>query len=377
MKMEEYYGEITNKLETLYGSFDLDKKRFKNSPNSKIARDLGYSDSQFSRLINGTATLNEYQRTLQNVNRILYIKDLENSAKNTDPKNSNRFTTPWMPVALVTSVLLISAIFFILYKNEDKSLELPKDYTLQWAFETDFVNPYTKLNELPEDCDYPCYRLQGEWSLKEKYKVPLYVESNGFHYLAVASKMYTRCVTDASANGELLEGYEYQQHEIWFNKSTTNVEKGNSDRNDITVDMSNYSSLDLEKDDRFVRIAKINTFFRNQFSLTDSIRRSGQVIGRELLRISEDELRENLSASEIQFVEKKLTNIANNNLEDFSRPIKCSASSLPAIDYDGIENGALMSFECQLTTNNLPIKYVKTFELDKQFIRTRCKSVVQ
>ncbi|SCY41298.1 hypothetical protein SAMN05192588_2747 [Nonlabens sp. Hel1_33_55] len=375
--MKEYYEEITSKLETLYGSFDADKKRFKNSPNSKIARDLGYSDSQFSRLINGTATTNEYQRTLQNVNRILYIRDLENSAKNINPKDSNRFTTLWMPFALVTSVLLISAIFFILNKDEEESLEFPKDYTLQWAFETDFVNPYTKLSELPENCDYPCYRLQGEWSLKEKYKVPLYVESNGFHYLAVASKMYTRCVTDESANGELLEGYEYQQHEIWFNKTTAIIKKSGSDQKESTVDMNTYQSLDLEKDDRFVKIATINTFFRNQFSLTDSIRRNGQVIGRELLRIGDDVLSENLSPKEIQFIKKKLTNIANNNLEDFSRPINCSASPLPAVDYDSVENGSLMSFECHLTTNNLPIGYVKTFELDKQFIRTKCRSAVE
>ena len=57
--MEELYARITEKLEKLYGTFESDKKRFKNSSNSKIARDLGYSDAQFSRLINGTSTPGE------------------------------------------------------------------------------------------------------------------------------------------------------------------------------------------------------------------------------------------------------------------------------------------------------------------------------
>jgi|TARA_R100000027_G_C2196688_1_gene78621 uncharacterized protein YceH (UPF0502 family) len=45
---------------------------------SEFARELGYSDAQFSRLINGAATEGEYQRANQNLNRLQLIDKLTN-----------------------------------------------------------------------------------------------------------------------------------------------------------------------------------------------------------------------------------------------------------------------------------------------------------
>ena len=112
--MEELYARITEKLEKLYGTFESDKKRFKNSSNSKIARDLGYSDAQFSRLINGTATPGEYERTLQNVDRVLKIKELEKNATTSNlPKPETSRKKNWL-IGILAALLLISLTLLIL-----------------------------------------------------------------------------------------------------------------------------------------------------------------------------------------------------------------------------------------------------------------------
>ena len=81
-------NELIARLEQLYGTLNKEEKRFEKASNSIIARDLGYSDAQFSRLINGHATEGEYQRANQNAERILKLISYEEKfAKiNIDPK---------------------------------------------------------------------------------------------------------------------------------------------------------------------------------------------------------------------------------------------------------------------------------------------------
>jgi hypothetical protein len=69
--MKDSYINFVNKLKKLYGAFDERLKKFEKAPNSEISRDLGYSDAQFSRLINESATEGEYSRANQNAERIL------------------------------------------------------------------------------------------------------------------------------------------------------------------------------------------------------------------------------------------------------------------------------------------------------------------
>jgi len=121
--MDDLYTLITEKLEKLYGTFDADKKRFKKSSNSKIARDLGYSDAQFSRLINGTATSGEYERTLQNVDSVLKIKEFE---ENTPESNSPQFyiirKKNWLIGTLLFLLLTSSTLLILNITNKKKDV---------------------------------------------------------------------------------------------------------------------------------------------------------------------------------------------------------------------------------------------------------------
>ncbi|PTB96973.1 hypothetical protein C9994_04965 [Marivirga lumbricoides] len=373
--MDDLYKRITEKLEKLYGPFDADKKRFKKSNNSKIARDLGYSDAQFSRLINGTATPGEYERTLQNVDRILKIKEFE---ENTQESNSPQFyiikKKNWI-IGTLLFLLLTSSTLLILNLTAKKTNveDYSRDYTLRWAFETEFVNPYTKLEELPADCNFPCYKLQGQWELNKKYKIPLYIETDGFHYQATSVKMYTRCAINIESDGRLLEGYEYQMHEIWYDKTELDISTFMNNKEGDDGEESNYEALDFTKDSRFVKVATVHTLFRNRFTIGDSITRDGQVIGRDLVYVAQDILKNKLSEEKVNFINKKLNLIARKGLEDFSRPINCLQSPLPGSDFHEVKEGDLMTFTCKLTTNRVPTLYTKAFKFTRQFIKSSCR----
>ena len=373
--MEELYTRITEKLEKLYGTFDADKKRFKKSSNSKIARELGYSDAQFSRLINGTATPGEYERTLQNIDRVLKIKELEkNAAQSHVPQSQATRTKNWLIAILATLLVIVVAVLLLDFTAQQTKIEeYPRDYTLKWAFETEFVNPYTKLEELPADCDFPCYKLQGQWELDKKYKIPLYIETDGFHYQATSVKMYTRCAINIEPDGRLLEGYEYQMHEIWYDTTESNITTFMNHKDADSADYSNYETLDFNKDNRFVKVAIVHTLFRNRFTIGDSISRNGQVIGRDLVYVPEELLKDKLSAEKVNFINKKLNRIARKGLEDFSRPISCAQSAMPENDFHKVKEGDLMKFTCKLTTNGVPTVYTKAFKLTRQFIKSTCR----
>ena len=127
--MNDIYTLITEKLEKLYGTFDAEKKRFKKSSNSNIARELGYSDAQFSRLINGTATPGEYERTLQNIDRVLKIKEFEeNTPDRTESQNHNVKKRNWLIGILLFLLLAISTVLVIILSNKNTEVEeFPRD----------------------------------------------------------------------------------------------------------------------------------------------------------------------------------------------------------------------------------------------------------
>lgn len=75
-EVNKIHEEFISKLERHYGKYDPSTNKFESTSNSKIARDLFYSDSQFSRLINNTASEGELTRALRNVQRLLDVNEL-------------------------------------------------------------------------------------------------------------------------------------------------------------------------------------------------------------------------------------------------------------------------------------------------------------
>src|SRR5690606_400482 len=195
----DIHQAFISKLEIHYGTFNPEKNSFESTSNSKIARDLFYSDSQFSRLINNTASEGELIRAVNNVDRLLKIHALEHQIDSlqqpkTKPNSSFRkFILPTIfAIALIGLIIFYSGTF-----NKKNTPDVLGDHTryekLKWNFENNYIKPYITLKELPEDCYFPCYKYQGKWELKNEYKNPFFRERNGFHYIAKEAIMYASC----------------------------------------------------------------------------------------------------------------------------------------------------------------------------------------
>jgi hypothetical protein len=378
MEIEKLYKELVSKLIKLFGKYDPEQHRFDQSSNTNIARELGYSDAQFSRLINSTATEGEYERAIQNVDRILKLNSLQSKIDQIEAEgNGSRGLRSWF---VVVGIILITAIlsfwmYSILFSDEPVRLESKtvRDDMLRWTFETSFVNPYVKLDQLPEDCNYPCYKYQGKWELDKTYKIPFFRERSGFHYLAKEVRMYARCMSEKSEKGEVIEGYEYQKHEIWYDIRELPIDSFLV-RNKLTVNEA-YKNLNLNTDPNFVKVADVHTFFRNEF-IIDSImiHRKGKVIGRDIVFVENKILYQKIDdEASVRRIVGEVNKIATNKLEDFSKPISCSSAKSPNLNFNKINVGDLISFDCVMTTSRTPVNYTKTYVLRDQYIENECR----
>lgn len=377
MKVNDLHADFVHKLKKLYGKFDENQNKFEKASNSEIARELGYSDAQFSRLINNSATEGEYKRAIQNTERIIHLLELEEAQQNGNQKKLNWKNSTWW---FYGSVLLFLglAVYTVSAYLGNSAIEPQQDDTLRydmlrWTFENSFVNPYAQLDDLPEDCNYPCYKYQGKWTLKNGYKIPFFRERNGFHYLATEVIMYARCMSEKSAKGDILEGYEYQKHEIWYDKRELPIDS--FVYNDGRL-KEFYQDMDFKKNPEFVKVATVHTLFRDEFSIdTTEILRYGKVVGRDIEFASKDKLKEIFHDNgTIRAIENELNKIVTNRLKDFSRPISCNTAPVPERNFNEIKDGDVMSFDCQLTTSRMSVNYTKAFVLTDQYIKNTCQS---
>ncbi len=372
-----YHKEFVSKLESLYGTFDPVKKKFESTSNSRIARDLCYSDSQFSRLINNTASEGEFKRTLRNVNRLLNETRLQKEHRSTEKVESGKKSN-WILYVLGIVILFLLGFIILDYFEEPEQKEIASEDSryemLKWSFENKYIKPYVKLKELPADCDYPSYKYQGKWTLKNEYKIPFFRERNGFHYVAKEAVMFARSMEESSADGKQFEGYEYQRHEIWYDKRELPIDSFLIPNNRTKLKES-YNTSNLSQDDNFVLLANVHTFFRNEFSIDSTlIDRKGKAIGRDIQFLDEDELLENVGNKKlVEELKSEINSIAKNRLEDFSKPISCEPAQVPNIDFHYINEGDELSFKCQFTTGRFLVDYEKIFVLEDQYINNICR----
>ncbi|MBL7471422.1 hypothetical protein [Robertkochia sediminum] len=367
-------------LERIYGCFDREKNKFESTSNSKIARDLFYSDSQFSRLINGTASEGEFGRAVRNVQRSLELmKAKEHSNEVVVEVKKN----PLNKLLLALVAALVLGGLYLVYKytpvmpaeNDVVSTSDSRYDMLKWSFENHYINPYVKLKELPDDCYYPCYKYQGKWTLKQEYKIPFFRERNGFHYVAKEATMYTNCLqTGDTQNGEAFEGYEYQKHEIWYDVRELPIDSFLVEAGSTKV-RPEYNNSRMEDDQNFVKIAYIHTFFRSEYQIDSlGIHRQGKVIGRDIEFVEQTALLDGLGdAKLVSDVKSEMNAIAQNRLEDFSKPISCDPGKLPRADFHAIDEGDELEFNCQFSTGRFLVDYKKTYVLDYQYINNVCR----
>ena len=378
---DNLHKSFIDKLSRRYGTFNSERNKFVSTSNSIIARDLFYSDSQFSRLINNSASEGEFKRALGNIERLLKLDQLNEKI----PSKSNVLKSNTVlnrNVLFLLLGILFSVILYLMISIKKESL-IPQDNNLKdetryemlkWGFENNFIQPYVKLKELPDDCYYPCYKYQGRWKLKEEYKIPFYRERNGFHYVAKEAIMYARCMDEREDNGEFFEGYEYQKHELWYDKRELPIDsfltKGSK-----TQIRKIYNNSDLEKDKNFVKIAYVHTFFRTGFQIDSSlIYRTGKAMGRDIEFVSDEIIEGQLNDGvSIIGLKDEIKSIAVNRLEDYSKPISCNPTTSPNIDFNLIEEGDEMSFNCNFSIGRFIIDYNKTYIFDNQYINNRCR----
>ncbi len=378
---EVLHKSFISKLIKRYGTFNNVRNKFESTSNSIIARDLFYSDSQFSRLINNSASEGEFKRALGNIERLLDLDQLKkktpsnvNNAKNNIVLN-RKFL--FLAVGILFSLIIISFFYFKRYDSTKIGEVLSDDSRyemLKWGFENKFIQPYVKLKELPDDCYYPCYKYQGKWKLKQEYKIPFYRERNGFHYVAKEAIMYARCMDERDDKGEFFEGYEYQKHELWYDKREFPIDSFLTNGSNTQI-RDLYNNSNLEEDSNFVKIAYVHTFFRTEFQIDSSlIYRTGKAIGRDIEFVS-DEILDSQLNDRVSLIGLKdeIKAISVNRLEDYSKPISCNPTIAPNINFNLIEEGDEMSFNCHFSIDRFIIDYNKTYIFDDQYINNYCR----
>ena len=372
------HHQFIAKLSKRYGRFNEERNKFESTSNSIIARDLFYSDSQFSRLINNTASEGEFKRALRNIDRLLELDRLKDTLPFSAKKSGNQ-SGKKRSIYVIAIVFLLLVITWLSYSilskhGQTKMVENSSRYDmLKWGFENNYIQPYTKLKDLPADCFYPCYKYQGKWSLKKEYKIPFYREHNGFHYVAKEAIMYARCMSERDPSGKSFEGYEYQKHEIWYDKREYPIDSFLTKGSDTKIRES-YNNADLSQDKNFVKIAYLHTFFKTEFEIDSNlIQRTGKALGRDIEFVNDKTLRKSLGADKIQSIKDEIKAISLNRLEDYSKPVSCKPSFAPHVNFNLIKEGDEMSFNCQFNIGRFIVDYNKTYVFDEQYISNDCR----
>lgn len=375
---DDLHKSFIAKLTKRYGVYNEERNKFERTSNSIIARDLFYSDSQFSRLINNTASEGEFKRALSNINRLLELDHLKKGKPLPDTYTvaRNRRNRGFFIAILVLLLSIISWLSYDLYasKKHPQTAENSSRYDmLKWGFENNYIQPYTKLKELPADCFYPCYKYQGKWSLKKEYKIPFYRERNGFHYVAKEAIMYARCMSEHDPSGKSFEGYEYQKHEIWYDKREFPIDSFLTKGSDTKI-REDYNTSDLSQNKNFVKIAYLHTFFKTEFEIDSSlIQRTGKALGRDIEFVNDKILNKDLNAAQIKSIKDEIRAISLNRLEEYSKPVSCKPSLAPNINFNLIKEGDEMSFNCQFNIGRFIVDYNKTYVFDDQYISNDCR----
>jgi hypothetical protein len=379
--MEELHKNLITKLIKRYGKFNDVNNKFESTSNSKIARDLFYSDSQFSRLINNTASEGEFKRALGNIQRLLDLDALKNQAplpiENTNIGLQLKRKILFFAVGALFPLIVFGAAYFFTASSSENTEALTTDTRyemLKWGFENTYIQPYVKLKELPKDCDYPCYKYQGKWRLKSEYKIPFYRERNGFHYLAKEAIMYARCMDERDDSGKSFEGYEYQKHEIWYDKREYPIDSFLTKGSNTEIRKS-YNLSDLNKNENFVKIAFVHTFFRTEFEIDSAlINRSGKALGRDIEFVEDDILQSKLpDDTSLNSLKDEIKAISANRLEDYSKPINCKPAIAPDLNFNLVSEGDEMSYNCYFSIGNFFVNYNKTYVFKDQYINNYCR----
>lgn len=381
--MEQNFQEkFIQKLEDKYGSWDKQSSNFGTTSFGQIASDLCISNSQFTKLIYGTATEGMYVRSIDNVERLLetsqLIRQQSHLMKERDRLEGELAFSKLQRSRLRKLSLVIAmgafflggALFFLIFgkkeplKSSVSSIHpLSNYFDFEAARESAFQSPYLKESEVQEYCPGSAY--EGIWSLEEPYQLPLPDNKPGLYYLAKSAdvRMKVSRHTTTHGKGRTLTAYEYLINEIWLDTKRTPLSPKyfNNETKQYTPA---FESLDFSKNPAFKKVATVQSFFISTIEIqNDSITRVGEPNGRYVSNVDQQLVRRyNID----------LHHLLENVLSDLTQT-ECASIPNPFCDPNSLkEQESVMAFDCLYTirSENLGMgggyPYRKGFRLEKQ-----------
>ena len=348
--MKENIDLFTSRLEKKYGKWDRNKALFGTTPYGKIASDLSISNSQFSKLLYGTATEGMYDRTLSNINRLIERQSIENAyeltqlkinkSKKTYRKKIYFFSLLFLVLGLISGFLInFNNVFYIKSDYEKHPLE-NYFYPESSMF---FDSPFIYNTAISENC--PCSGFEGKWVLSKPFKLPLPgTKKPGLYYQAKSADMIIRCsnLFDSYIDkGNGMMGYEYLKSEIWLDTHQEPLVPHYFDPStkEFTKD---FNELTFESDKRFKKIADLAAFNVNMFIVDgDSITRNAELTGRLGINV-EKNLAKKYSID--------LDYIIKNVLGDLIKA-SCKTAYNPYCNPNDLSEGSTITFDCIYTIN--------------------------
>ena len=369
--MENEVALFISSLEKKYGPWKRSKALFGDTSYGKIASDLSISNSQFSKLLYGTGTKGMYERTFENINRLVERQAIESEYKKIKKNLSKSGAKNKRKILLFSIIFFFSGIIFSYYFKliDSSSFKSPyKNHPLEEYFYPSstkyFDSPFLNNSDVLDNC--PCAGFEGRWSLYDTFKLPLPGSKKpGLYYQGKSADLILRCsnIFDSHINqGSALIGYEHLKSEIWIDTQEENLvpKYFNSD---LKIFTNQFGELTFENDKRFLKIANLSGFNVNMFEINgDSITRRAELSGRLSLDVN-DELAKKYDID--------IAYITKNILGDLTKT-QCETIYNPYCDPNKLSEGSQLSYNCVYTIGeeNLGLSggypYTKTFSLKSQ-----------
>lgn len=372
------------KLEEKYGKWNQTTSRFGTTSFGVISRDLSISASQFSKLISGTATEGMYQRSIENINRLIQRESIALKLEDALVAKAEleaalavvgrgRARDRWLVGALFLAALLLGGALAYAWRTKAGPVaevrpplgRHPLALYFDQDFNANFNSPYLDIAEVQAFC--PCSAYEGVWSLSDTYKLPLPGSRRpGLYYLAKSADVRMKCSrfdTVGVGKGRVLLGYEFLVNEIWLDTRMNPL----SPRYFDPVSKSftpEFEQLDFATNGQFRKVATIHSFFTDKFEIyPDSIVRKGEPCGRYAFEV------DTALAAEYEIDVKY---ILENVLGDLTAT-QCAATTNPFCNPNELTEGeSVIAFECLYTIDNENLgigggyPYLKGYRLEQQ-----------
>ncbi|WP_367392918.1 hypothetical protein [Lewinella sp. LCG006] len=375
--------KFIKKLEEKYGPWNKSTSKFGATSFGVISQDLSISASQFTKLIYGTATEGMYQRSIENINRLLLRESIrqeleeaqaqkEELERALQKKQQQLVTSRKKLLLYVVGAVLIGALltYSLLPKwNTGEEVIVSGNHPLgiffDQNFNASFNSPYLDIAEVQDFC--PCSAYEGVWGLSNPYKLPLPGSRRpGLYYLAKSADVRMKCSrydTTSLGQGYVLSAYEYLINEIWLDTKMTPLSPTYFDQEALSFTQE-FEELQFDGNPQFKKVATIHSFFTDKFEIyPDSIVRKGEPCGRYASDIDQE-----LAAKYEIDIKYILKNVLGN-----MTTTRCSSTANPFCDPNDLkEKESTLLFDCIYTINNENLgigggyPYQKGYLLQKQ-----------